>query len=175
MAKPTEERFNNFATVYDLKQFLLEKRARLEREIKERKFADDKIGMAMNFVGKINEILGTVYFKATNYGTKIYELMRRLKEDDVDFGKEIGRLEEEIKKMEYKLEHFESDNLDPEYAIPGEIKEYQMAITTKKREYLWNVEKVREELRVYKYRLELCRKLKGIMCRPNGFFGSLYK
>lgn len=175
MAKTTEERFNNFATVYDLKQFLLAKKSRLERDISQRKITDDRVGMARGFIKKIDEILRTEYFKATNYETKIYELMRILKDDDIVFQKAISSTEAEIKKMEADLENFEEDNMDLGYSIPGEIEEYQRAIEMKKREAFWKVESVREELNGYKYRLELCRKLKGIMCRPDGFFSSVYK
>jgi len=175
MAKPTEDRFNNFATVYDLKQFLLAKKSRLEKDISERTFSDDKTNVAKGFIRKIDEILRTEYFKATNYNTKIYELMRVLKDDDVIFQKKIGDLEKKITELEDRMKNLEADNADSGYVIPGESEDYNNAIEMKKREIFWRVEGLREELNAYKYRLELCRKLKGIMCRPDGFFASVYK
>ena len=175
MAKTPEERFNNFATVYDLKQFLLGKKSRLEREISERLFSDDKTNVAKGFVKRIEEILRTEYFKATNYNMKIYELMRVLKDDDVIFQKKIGDLEKKIAELENRTENLEVNDADSGYVIPGEAEDYKNAIEMKKREIFWRVEGLREELNAYKYRLELCRKLKGIMCRPDGYFASIYK
>ena len=112
MAKPTEDRFNNFATVYDLKQFLLAKKSRLEREISERMFSDDKTIVAKGFIRKIDEILRTEYFNATNYDIKIYELMRVLKDDDVIFQKKIGDLEKKITELKNRMENLEVDTAD---------------------------------------------------------------
>ena len=175
MATGQEARFDNFATILGLKQFLIEKKRKLEREIEERQIPSNKFGMAKGYIGKIEKILATEYFNGSNYSKKVFQLMNRLKEDDVIFLVKIQELQRKIQDMEIYLQTSDEFIFPVDFAIPDEAEYYLQAVEMRRREYLWKIEAVRDELKRYEYRLDLCRALKGIICRPNGYFGAIYK
>ncbi len=175
MAKGLEKRFDYSATVYSFKQFLLEKRKTLLGDIATETITKRKAIIARQYVRKINALLRTDYFSSDYAEKKVYELMERLKEEDKTFQAEIAALTRKIREMETCIQERSELSLSSDYSIPDESEVHKLAIRNMKREYKMKIEAVREELRVYQYRLELCRGLKGIIQRPNGFFGAVYK
>lgn len=175
MAYRTEERFSYVYTVSALRQFLLEKKRKLNSDINSKMICEDNIAKAKSYVKILDSILKSEYFVGKNLSMKVYQLMDRLKKEDVIFKEEIGKLEAKIAEMEYYMENAIEHTVSDEFNIPDEECDYAEAIMRKKQEYKWKIEAVRDELNGYNYRLKLCRDLKGIICRPNGFFSSIYR
>lgn len=175
MSKGQEERFCYSEKVASLRQFLLEKMRRLKAEVEDETIPKKNASIARSYIKKVEQILDSEYFTTFNRNLKVYELMERLKNDDVIFEEAIKGLKAKIKRKEDYIQNSDEFLLPDSFDIPDEREAHIYAIEERKREFLWELEKIRDELRTYEYRLELCRKLKGIICRPNGFFSAVYK
>ena len=175
MTSRNEKPFNGVATVSALKEFLLEKKRKITMDINANVISFKNIEKAKSFVRLIEMMLATEYFNSNNSKYKVYELMQVLKDRDQVFERKIKELSSKIKTMEYNLDHSEEFNVPEGYVIPDEKDSYIMSIEPRRREYLWKIEAVRDELKAYEYKLKVCRNLKGIISRPNGFFSSVYK
>ena len=157
-------------TISSLKQFLLEKKIRLKNSIDRREISDDKVDVARKYIRKIEDILRTEYFEVSELKLRVTELMVRLKNEDIYFKAEIEKLRKKLQTMEQYLRDIINAN-NGGYIIPDENELLKKSIM----EYKFEIEAVRDEIKAYEYRLILCRDLKGIICRPNGFFDAVYK
>ena len=175
MAKGYEERFPYSKMTYHLKQFLLNKVKQLEKEIASELIVKKKAGLAEHYIAKIKDILEMSYFSNVNLDQPVYQLMEQLKQDCKSLQKKTDELQVQIHAMERRLENDDEFNLRMEYVIPDEVKIQQEAIARKRYQYALTISAVREEHQLYKYKLELCRNLQGIVARPEGFFNALYK
>lgn len=175
MAYKVEERFSYVNTVLALKQFLLEKKRKLNSDINNKTICVSNISKARAYIRLLEDLLKSEYFVGASLNKKVYQLMERLKEEDITFKNEIARLESKIASMEEYLENAQEFTISDSFNIPDEREVHISAINKKRQEYKWEIEAVRDELNGYNYRLKLCRDLKGIICRPNGFFSSIYK
>lgn len=175
MAYKAEERFSYVNTVLALKQFLLEKKRKLNSDINTKIISTSNISKARSYIRLLEEMLKSEYFVGTNLNLKVFKLMERLKDEDVMFKNKISELESKIASMEAYLETSDEFTISDSFNIPDESDDHSDAISVRRQEYKWEIEAVRDELNGYNYRLKLCRDLKGIICRPNGFFNSIYK
>ena len=162
--------FDRTVTTSSLRQFLLEKKIRLKNSIDRREVSDDKVDVARRYIRKIEDILRTEYFETSELKVRVTELMTRLKKDDIYFKAEIESLRKKLLSMEQCLRDSRTANHNG-YMIPDESEFLEKSIM----EYKMEIECVRDEMNAYEFRLILCRDLKGIICRPNGFFDAVYK
>lgn len=175
MSKKQEFCFNYKYTVFELKQFHLRKKRKLEDEIREKSFSVDKIPVAQKYVTIVNSVLKSDYFKGNMQNCLVGDLMRWLKEDDAIFVKKIEELKKKIQSMKANLKMFEQSGVNNGYIIPDESIDYEASFEERKRKYLWEIEAVQGELNDYEYRLRLCRNLKGMIQRPDGFYNAVYR
>jgi len=170
MAKRQKERFPYWKTVYSLKQFLLEKKRRIDSGIATGTILRENV--AENYLIKISDILNSKYFEDLNLSLKIGKLMTLLIEEDCVLNQEIERLRGDIRREEELLATFSESKAHRDFAIPDEAELYLIATRQNMQAKL---KKIREELRVYEYRLRVCRDLKGIISRPNHYFDAVWK
>lgn len=170
MAKSQEERFPHWKTVYSLKQFLLEKKRRIDSGISDGTIS--KLGVAEEYVAKISSVLNSNYFKFPNTRITIKEFMAMLKKEDILLKEEIEKLQSEIKLEEEKLADFSESKYHCDFLIPDEE---ELFLEANKQTAAERMAKIREELSDYQYRLRVCRWIKGIICRPDGFFEAVWK
>lgn len=175
MAKGYEERFPYSKLTYHLEQFLLEKVRTLEKDIESELIVKKKAELARKYIAKVKAILQTKYFGKQMRDVYVYQLMEQLKQDCKEFNRKITDIENQIHCMEKILETSEEYNPKSDYMIPDEAAIHQQAIAKKRHQFCLEIQTVRDELKAYNYRLELCRNLQGIIARPNGFFSAVYK
>lgn len=175
MAKGFEERFPYSKLVYHLEQFLLEKVKVLEKDILSEVIVKNKAKLARQYIEKIRAILQMEYFGNSKYDVPVYKLVEILKQDCQSLNQKKIELQKKVHDMENVLETSVEYNPQSDYSIPDEAEIQRQAINAKRHQYLLEIETVRDELRLYQYRWELCRNLQGIIARPNGFFSSVYK
>lgn len=175
MAKGQEERFSYSKLIYHLEQFLLEKVKKLEKDISSEIIVKKKANLARQYIAKVNAILQMEYFGKNKYDIPIYKFVEILKQDCQKLNQKRNELQMQIHNMEKNLETSIEFKLQSEYSIPDEAEIQKQAINVKRHQYMLEIETVRDELKVYQYRWELCRNLQGIIARPNGFFSSVYK
>lgn len=175
MAYKAEERFSYVNPVLALKQFLLEKKRKLNSDINTRVIPTSNVSKARGYIRLLEELLKSEYFIGANLNLKVFKLMERLKNEDAMFKEKISELESKIVNMEAYLETADEFTISDSFNIPDECDAQSDAVSKRRQEYKWEIEAVRDELNGYNYRLKLCRDLKGIICRPNGFFNSIYK
>lgn len=175
MFQKREYPFNYKYTVFELKQFHLRKKRKLEDEIREKSFSDDKIPVAQKYIRIIESVLKSDYFRGNMVDCMVGDLMKWLKEDDVIFVNKIEELKKKIQSMKANLKMFEQSGANSGYIIPDESIDYEASFEERKRKYLWEIEAVQGELNDYEYRLRLCRNLKGMIQRPEGFYNAVYR
>ena len=170
MAKSQEERFPHWKTVGSLKQFLLEKKRRIDSGISDGTIS--KVSTAEEYLAKISVILDSNYFKFPNTRLTIKEFMVMLKKEDIILKEEIEKFQKKIELEEEEITNFSESKAHRDFSIPDEDEIFLAANTQATMEKLT---RLREELSDYQYRLRVCRWIKGIICRPNGFFEAVWK
>ena len=170
MANSQEGPFPYWKTVYSLKQFLLEKKRRIDSEISDGIILN--VNKAEDYFIKISDILDSKYFKYPNTSLTVKELMVLLKKEDAILKEEIEKVKELLKSEEEALANFSESKAHREFLIPDEEEIY---LSANRQHANQKIATIREELKSYEYRLRICRDLKGIICRPNGFFNTVWK
>lgn len=176
MGTTAEKRFDYNHTVSDLKQFFKSKRRQLENDIVYRTISDKQMDVARKYISIVESVLNSSYLQSCNYSLKVHELMAILKEDDVTINKEIEACKAKIRSMDRYLNASNEEIMAvTDFGIPDEIEIQKASIIAMKRDLLRKIEVAENELERCEYRLKLCRNLKGMICRPNGFYNAVYK
>lgn len=173
MSKKQEERFYYFETVSALKQFLLEKKRRLIREKGKKNDSEEEKRKLQKYLNILERVLTSHYFSDELKHQKVYQLMQKLKEDDVILKKRIESLQKKVEEMKQYLETTEDFSIPEDYAIADERKDLEEALWIKRKEYEWEIALIQEEMREMEMNLSICRNLKGMICRPHGFFDAV--
>lgn len=168
MAK-TEERFPGYQSIFELKAYLKDMRKKIRRRIEKEKVEDRK--KAEGFIRLIEDVLDLEYFEMD---INVYTLMSYLKEDSQRLDVEILKYEALAKEAKKAVEALQQEpEVDIAYAIPDEWKQQREA-TKKKlcdaRQELYAIGTVINKLKREK---QLLHRLKGMICRPKGFFEKL--
>ena len=172
MTKVQEERFYYLETVSALKQFLLEKKRRLIKRL-EKKEHSEETKKAQKYLSLLEAVLTSSYFFEEFKYQKVYQLMQRLKEDDRLLKKEIEDLKKKLGDMELYLATTDEFSIPEDYAISDERKDLEDVLNAKRKEYERKITLIREEMREKQINLSICRNLKGMICRPHGFFDAV--
>lgn len=176
MGTTAEKRFEYNHSVSDLKQFFYGKKRQLENDIINRTISDAQMDVARKYIGIIDTVIKSKYLQSANYVLKVHELMRLLKEDDVEINKEIEMIERKLRRMQHYLDASNEELFAfKDFGIPDEFELQRESVISMKKELLRKFDAVEEELKRCKYRLKVCRDLKGMICRPNGFYNAVYK
>lgn len=176
MGTTAEKRFDYNHTVSDLKQFFKVKKRQLENDIIYRTISDKQMDVARKYIAIVESVLKSSYLQSCNYSLKVHELMAILKEDDVTINREIEVCKLKIRRMQQYLNASNEEiKVLTDFAIPDELDIQQESIIAMKRDLLRKIEVAENELERCEYRLKLCRNLKGMICRPNGFYNAVYK
>ncbi|MBO5178863.1 MAG: hypothetical protein J6B87_00735 [Clostridia bacterium] len=169
MSKPTEERFPGYNSVSELEAYLKDMRKKIRKKIEKDKVEDPK--KAKNFILLIEDVLGLSYFEMD---INVFTLMFYLKEDSRRLETEIAKYKAQADEAKKAVEALQQEpEVDPSYAIPDEWKQQREAAQKKlcnAREDLYALESVIEDLMREK---QLLHRLKGMICRPKGFFANL--
>ena len=176
MGTTAEKRFEYSRSVSDLKQFFYGKKRQLENDIIYRTISDSQMDVARKYISIVESVLKSTYLQSCNYALKVHELMAILKEDDVAINKEIETCKWNIRRMQQSLNASNEEIMAiADFTIPDEMELQQESIIAMKRDFLRKIEVAENELERCEYRLKLCRNLKGMICRPNGFYNAVYK
>lgn len=176
MGTTAEKRFEYNHTVSDLKQFFKNKKRQLENDIIYRTISDKQMEIARKYIAIVDSVLTSSYLQSCNYALMVHELMTILKEDDVTINKEIEACKAKIRSLDRYLNASNEEIMAvADFAIPDEVELQQQSIVAMKRELLGKIEVAENELERCEYRLKLCRNLKGMICKPNGFYNAVYK
>lgn len=176
MSKARELHFSFQSSTLVLRQFLLRKKTTINEEIKEKKFSEEGLQKVYKYLQIVDAILKSEYFVGKNLNVRVGDLMTRLKREDVDFNIEIKDLQKQKEEKEYQRNVCEGKKTEGGgYAIPSESQEYFESLERRSRELVFDIERIQSDIKGYEYRLWLCRNLKGIIMRPEGFFSSIYK
>ena len=122
MTSRAEARFSYIKTVESLRQFLLEKKRKINTEVSSKAICENNIARAKGFINLIEELLKSEYFVGRNLHIKVFQLMDSLKKEDVVFKTKIGLLEQKIENMESYLEVSDEFKINTDFSIPDEQK-----------------------------------------------------
>ena len=172
MVKGQEEWFYHLETVSALKQFLFEKKRSLIRKLEKVEHSEEN-KKVQKYLDILEQVLNSCYFSDDFKYQKVYQLMRKLKEDDMILKKRIGDLQKKSHEMEQYLATTNDFSIPEDYAISDERNDLEEALKIKKKEYECEIALVREEMRENQVSLRVCRNLKGMICRPHGFFDAV--
>lgn len=169
MSKPTEERFPGNNPISGLEAYLKDMRKKLKKKVDKEKVDDPK--KAKNFILLIEDVLDLSYFEMD---IDVFTLMSYLKEDSRRLDKEIYKYEVLVAEAKKAVEALQQEpEVDPSYLIPDEWKAQREAAKKKlgdAREEVYALDSVIADLKREK---QLIHRLKGMICRPKGFFANL--
>lgn len=169
MAKATEERFPGYQAISELEAYLKDMRKRIRKKVEKEKVEDAE--KAKNFIRLIEDVLDLSYFEMD---INVFTLMSYLKEDSQRLDSEIAKYEAQAKEAKSAVEALQQEpEVDTAYVIPDEWKEQRDASKKKlsdARQELYAISTVIDELKREK---QLIHRLKGMICRPKGFFAKL--
>lgn len=167
MSNKDEKAYNYGAIVWKLYDFLVAKRSQLILRRKECKVAEK--GKVNEFIELVEDALDSKYFQRKNLYVKVRDLMVKLKADDVMMKAQIDGLNRRIQEIEeFMIES--ADTYDEAYAIPDEAQDWDLALKYKRAKLEEEMVSIRYEIDEIKQNLKICRNIKGIISRPNGFF-----
>ena len=169
MSKPTEERFPGSNPISELEAYLKDMKKKIRKKVDKEKVQDPK--KAKNFIRLIEDVLELTYFELD---INVFTLMSYLKEDSRRLETEITKYKEQAVEAKNAVEALQQEpEVDPSYLIPDEWKAQREAAKKKlgdAREDLYALESVIDNLMREK---QLLHRLKGMICRPKGFFANL--
>ena len=167
MSNKDEKAYNYGAIVWKLYDFLLAKRSQLILRRKECKVAEK--GKVNEFIELVEDALDSKYFQRKNLYVKVRDLMVKLKADDVMMKAQIDGLNRRIQEIEELMEE-SAYTYDEAYAIPDEAQDRDLALKYERAKFEEEMVSIRYEIDDIKQKLKICRNIKGIISRPNGFF-----
>lgn len=169
MAQNVEERFPGIDSVGALAHFLKSTKHSIWLRIQKGEVKDSK--KAQNFVALIEEVLELPYF---DMDVNVYGLMGFLKEDGCRFKEQIVGYKKELAEAKERLETIiKAPEIDGTFVIPDEWKELHKARESQiaeARQDVYSIQSVIDEL---EHECNLIHRLKGMICRPKGFFAKL--
>lgn len=164
-----EERFPGKYSVSELELYLIEMKKKINRKIKKEKV--ENVPKAEAFVRLVDDVLKLSYFKMN---IDVFTLMNYLKEDSRRLDKEISMYQLELEEAKKTCEAIAKEpEVSEKYAIPDEwrqMREAEMQKRNDARQELYALTTVINELKREK---QLLNRLKGMICRPKGFFAKL--
>lgn len=173
MAGIQEKSFDYQKPLLFMEKFLLEKKRRIENAISENLGID--IIVAYSFLEKIEDILNSSYldyFKVNDMYYTVGKLMSVLVSEEKTLKAAVEALEErKVEKQNEIFECYESKH-HQSIVIPDEAESYYASKIAKMK---LELSYIREELEAAQKNLRVCRDLKGIISRPNGFFEAVWK
>ena len=168
MATKQEERYPGVNHVSDLRRFLRGKVRHMNELLATCKAKDEK--KVKSYISMVTEILALDYFKKD---INVYTLMKCLKAETFDIDETSNVIKEEIKELDRQIEEKQMELCEDESLIPDEQKDFLEA----RRHSVAALRLKRYQLDEYLHCLEreknLLHNLKGIICRPEGFFSKL--
>ncbi len=168
MAK-TEERFCGKAPVSELKNYLKDMRKNIRKKIEKEKVKDS--AKATNFVRLIEDVLELPYF---DMEVDVYTLMGFLKEDTTILARQISSCEKQLEEAKNAVEAIKQEpDVSPSYAVPDEWREQYAAKQQRLKEARENMYAINTVIEEFKRERMLVQRLKGMICRPKGFFANL--
>lgn len=168
MAKTPEERYPGTNHVRDLRSFLWGKIFYMKKLLATGK-AKDSVKV-QNFISMVYGILQLECFEAD---VNVYTLMKCLKEETQELDKERERWENKVYNVEQRILEEENKMNDTEYTIPDEMAEYVEAERACIARLKFEKLRYEEILDMLEREKSLINNLKGIICRPKGFFENL--
>lgn len=169
MSKPTEERFPGNSSISEFEAYLKDMKKKIRKRTEKEKVKDPKKAAA--FIQLIADILDLSYFEMD---INVFTLMSYLKEDSRRLETEIAKYKAQADEAKKAVEALQQEpEVEPSYLIPDEWKAQREAAKKKlgdAREDLYALESVIEDLMREK---QLLHRLKGMICRPTGFFAKL--
>lgn len=168
MAKTPEERYPGTNHVHDLQSFLWGKIFYMKKLLATGK-AKDSVKV-QNFISMVYGILQLECFEAD---INVYTLMKCLKEETQELDKEREQWKEKIRSVEQRIREEQSKMYDTEYSIPDEMIEFVEAERACIAQMKFEKLRYEEMLGMLEREKDLINNLKGIICRPKGFFENL--
>ncbi|MBR4111208.1 MAG: hypothetical protein IKK43_05965 [Clostridia bacterium] len=170
MAKPVEERFPGFQNVYFFEMHLKQQKANLKRKIEEGEVKDQQ--KAKKFLQLLESVLRLPYF---NMNINVHTLMSFLKEDTRQMDESIKRYEKAKEDAAKRVKAITEAALedDSDYAIPDEWYEQQEAKQKSINEARQEIYGITAKIESIKNEKKVLQNLKGMICRPKGFFANL--
>lgn len=168
-AAKTEERFPGYQSISEFEAYLKDMRKKIRKKIDKEKVEDAE--KARNFIRLIDGVLCLSYFEMD---INVFTLMSYLKEDSRRLETEIAKYEAQAAEAKKAVEACQQEpEVDDSYVIPDEWKQLREAAKKKlgdARQELYAIGTVIDELKREK---QLLHRLKGMICRPKGFFAKL--
>lgn len=169
MAKATEERFPGYQAISEFEAYLKDMRKKIRKKVEKEKVENPE--KAKNFIRLIEDVLDLSYFEMD---INVFTLMSYLKEDSVRLDTEIAKYEAMAKEAKKAVEACQQEpEVDAAYIIPDEWRQQREAEKKKlsdARQEMYAISTVIDELKREK---QLIHRLKGMICRPKGFFAKL--
>lgn len=165
----TEERFPGERSIAELKKYLKSMQKKIKQKIERGKVENpDK---AKSFIRLIEDVLNLNYFEMD---INVYTLMNYLKEDSQRLDMEIFKYEARAKEAKVAYDALDTEpEVSEAYMIPDEwrqVREEEQRKRNVARQDLYAINTVIDEIKREKY---LIQRLKGMICRPKGFFAKL--
>ncbi len=170
----TEKRFPGDATVHDLKKYLKKMKKKIRKKIEKEKVKDAE--KANNFIRLISDVLQLPYFK-TAKDESVNVLMSYLKNDSENCAKLISKLETRIREAKARIENLNQQIADlgsPIDITVEEWKERHFEFEEQLNEERKAMFLAQKDIRELKNKRKLIQRLKGMICRPKGFFAKLW-
>lgn len=164
-----EQRFPGSKSVSALESYLKSMKKKINHSIEKGKV--ENLDKARAFMNLIDDVLGLPYFEMD---IDVYTLMDYLKEDSRQLDSEISVYQVQLEKAKKAYEMVCNEpNVSETFVIPDEWRQVREAEQKKRNEArlaLYAITTFIEEIKKEKY---LIQRLKGMICRPKGFFAKL--
>ncbi len=168
MAK-VEERFPGHYSVSELEMYLIEMKKKINRKIKKEKV--ENVPKAEAFVRLVDDVLKLSYFKMD---INVFTLMSYLKEDSRRLDKEISMYQLQLEEAKKACEAISKEpEVSEAYAIPDEWRQMREAEMKKRNDARQELYALTIAVNELKREKQLLHRLKGMICRPKGFFAKL--
>lgn len=174
-AKVLEHRFSYNAQVLQISKYLLVVQRKIGTDIDSGRIPEKNVEKAKNYLKLIDNILRSEYMNGNYLTMRIMELMNILKDDDRELNDKINFNNNKIKRLEEVLDTSPEYTIPEAYVIPSEIELFTWSIRSKREKLEAEIKTLKIDVQLYKSDLKICRDLKGIICRPHGFFEILYR
>ena len=168
MAKQQEERFNGYASTYELRAYIRKKLRSLAGAIANGTAKDTmKTG---NYIVMLEDILELPYYESC---PNVFYLLHHLKEVTMEIDDRLKMATEEVERLRERADEINLAEAEEGYLIPDEESEYLNSLKEKARELWEEIILTEADIEALQREKQLCNNLKGIICRPEGFFKNL--
>ncbi len=168
MAKAPEKRYPGSNHVRELQGFLRGKIFYMNKLLATGKAKDSE--KVKNFISMVYGILQLECFEAD---INVYTLMKYLKEETQEIDKEREMWKKKVDAIKNRIEEERAKMEDTTYNIPDEMVNFLEAERACIAQLKFDKLRYEEFIEMYEREKALINNLKGIICRPEGFFENL--